>query len=57
MAKPRMTKKELRFVDSVGNAIRATKVEGLPWFQQPGFLELSKDGQDYYFQLIISKTR
>ena len=57
MAKPRMTKSELRFVDSVSKAIWANKLPGLKWLQQPGFQSLSENEKTAYVHLILSKTR
>ena len=57
MAKPRMTKAELRFVEKVSKAIHANKVEGLRWLQQPGFQALSENEKTAYVHLILTKTR
>ncbi len=59
MPKPRMTKSEKAFVERVSSIVFATPEirNGQRYLDRKTFALLSKDTQDRYLELLVSKTR
>lgn len=59
MRKPRMTKSEKAFVERISSIVFATPEirNGVRYLDRKTFALLSKETQDRYLDLLVSKTR